>query len=470
MARQRVLTPSEPLKRTWALSAVDVALKDMFVSFAAVFSGRLDTERFTQALRATLIRYPFFHGTLRQQQDAVLVVCHHPPRPGTREGMSAVGLDLDEVDAPFPTGDRRVLYSGDFVSRLAPGKPPVHDGRRPLLHLKLTHFRDASVVGLSWNHALTDLHGIYDFLRAVSDAYTHPGHEPREPPVFDRRDIWRHLGEPGEAAGVQPSRQGRHGIVHISRAKATLGIARYLKQAVTDAVPVCLFLDEDGVDAIKARAQAAGTKVSTNDVVNATLLKFFGECTRDPRAPTDVGLYFPIDVRELLGAPPGSVANCLGNASAVLKRADLWSSSVTELALRNRAVVSAYGRTQLREDLHWADYWRRNTSQGSVYHHWLLGRDRVYSSNWTSLELAHVRFDDAAFVTLLRSSQLNKWLLLPAFHSTVLPRMEDGRMKQVVRVSVRREHFRTLARHLADWPHVQEAIRLDTGERLRAGP
>ncbi|MBN8232223.1 hypothetical protein JYK02_32390 [Corallococcus macrosporus] len=468
MTRQRVLTPSEPLKRTWALSAVDVALKDMFVSFAAVFSGRIDTERFTQALRATLIRYPFFHGTLRQQDDAVLVLCHHPSRPGVREGMSAVGLDLDEIDAPFPTGDRRVLYSGDFVSRLAPGKPPAHDGRRPLLHLKLTHFRDASVVGLSWNHALTDLHGIYDFLRAVSVAYTDPGHEPGEPPVFDRRDIWRHLGEPGEATGAQPSREGRHGIVHISRAKATLGIARYLKQAVTDAVPVCLFMDEDGVDTIKAQAQAAGTKVSTNDVVNATLLKFFGECTREQHAPPEVGLYFPIDVRELLGAPSGSVANCLGNASAMLRRADLWSSSVTELALRNRAVVSAYGREQLREDLHWADYWRRNTSQGSVYHHWLLGQDRVYCSNWTSQELARVRFDDAAFVTLLRSSQLNKWLLLPAFHSTVLPRMEGGRMKQVVRVSVRREHFRTLARHLREWPHVQEAIRLDTGERLRA--
>ncbi|MGE6761480.1 acyltransferase [Corallococcus interemptor] len=468
MARQRVLTPSEPLQRTWALSAVDVALKDMFVSFAAVFSGRLDTERFTQALRRTLIRYPFFHGTLRQQDDAVLVLCHHPPRPGIREGMSAVGLDLEDVDAPFPTGDRRVLYSGDFVSRLAPGKPPVHDGRRPLLHLKLTHFRDASVVGLSWNHALTDLHGIYDFLRAVSDAYSHPGHEPGNPPVFDRRDIWRNLEE-APAAGARPSREGRHGIVHISRAKAALGIARYLKQAVTDAVPVCLFLDEDGVDAIKARAQAAGTKVSTNDVVNATLLKFFGECTRDPRASPDVGLYFPIDVRELLGAPRGSVANCLGNASAVLKRADLWDSSVTELTMRNRAVVSAYGREQLRGDLRWADYWRRNTSAGSVYHHWLLGRDRVYSSNWTSQELARVRFDDAAFVALLRSSQLNQWLLLPAFHSTVLPRMEGGRMKQVVRVAVRREHFQVLARHLEDWPHVEEAIRLDTGASASAG-
>ncbi|RKH43032.1 hypothetical protein D7X55_16780 [Corallococcus sp. AB049A] len=468
MARQRVLTPSEPLQRTWALSAVDVALKDMFVSFAAVFSGRLDTERFSQALRQTLIRYPFFHGTLRQQDDAVLVLCHHPPRPGVREGMSAVGLDLEDVDAPFPTGDRRVLYSGDFVSRLAPGKPPVHDGRRPLLHLKLTHFRDASVVALSWNHALTDLHGIYDFLRAVSDAYSHPGHEPGAPPVFGRRDIWRNL-EGAPEAGARPSREGRHGIVHISRAKAALGIARYLKQAVTDAVPVCLFLDEDGVDAIKARAQAAGTKVSTNDVVNATLLKFFGECTRDPRASPDVGLYFPIDVRELLGAPHGSVANCLGNASAVLKRADLWNSSVTELAMRNRAVVSAYGREQLRGDLRWADYWRRNTSAGSVYHHWLLGRDRVYSSNWTSQELARVRFDDAAFVALLRSSQLNKWLLLPAFHSTVLPRMEGGRMKQVVRVAVRREHFQVLARHLGDWPHVEEAIRLDTGASASAG-
>ncbi|WP_375744552.1 acyltransferase [Corallococcus interemptor] len=469
MARQRILTPSEPLKRTWALSAVDVALKDMFVSFAAVFGGRIDTERFTQALRQTLIRYPFFHGTLRQQEDAVLVLCHHPPRPGTREGMSAVGLDLDDVDAPFPTRDRRLLYTGDFVSRLVPGKPPVHDGRRPLLHLKLTHYRDASVVGLCWNHALTDLHGIYDFLRAISEAYSHPGRDPGAPPVFDRRDIWRQLGAPGEAARGQPSREGRHGIVHISRVKAALGIARYLKQAVTDAVPVCLFLDEDGVDAIKAQALAAGTKVSTNDVVNATLLKFFGECTRDPRAPPDVGLYFPIDVRELLGAPPGSVANCLGNASAVLRRADLWSSSVTELAMRNRAVVSAYGQTQLRDDLHWADYWRRHTSQGSVYHHWLLGRDRVYSSNWTSQELARVSFDGAAFVTLLRSSQLNTWLLLPAFHSTVLPRMEDGRMKQVVRVAVRREHFRTLARHLREWPHVQEAIRLDTGSSASAG-
>ncbi|RKH13850.1 hypothetical protein D7V97_04550 [Corallococcus sp. CA053C] len=465
MAERILLTAPEAPPRTWALSAVDIALKGMFVSFALAFSGRIHTPRFMEAVRRTLVHYPFFHGTLRTQGEALLLV---GPAPG---GNGAVAVDVATVETALELKHWPALYRGAFIDSLVPKGRLEGQRERPLLHLMLTHFQNATVLGLTWNHALSDLHGIYGFLGAVAQAYNDgeaPGVEPLGvEPLFDRTALWRELHLDPAEAGAPPSREGRNGIVSISRMRAGLGLARYLGTGVHDAVPLCLLLDEDGVEAIKAELAPTGVRASTNDVVNATLLKAFAECARDTPDTGDVGLYFPIDVRGLLGIPQGTLGNCLGNASAVLPLSELSRASVAELTARNRAVVTSFGKAQLAADIRWADHWRRHTRPSSVHHHWLFGRDRVYSSNWSSPDLARLHFEDAAFVAMLRSSRINRWLPLPAFHSTVLPlKLGEGRPLHVVRTSVRRRHFQRLARLLPQWPHVREVLRMDTGERL----
>ncbi|RKH65864.1 acyltransferase [Corallococcus llansteffanensis] len=461
MAERILLSAPEAPQRTWALSAVDIALKDMFVSFALAFSGPIHTARFAEALRRALVQHPFFHGTLQTRNEALLLVSPAPT------GNGAVALDVATVEDTLELKHWPALYRSAFIDGLVPKGRLEGQRDRPLLHLKLNHFQNASVVGLTWNHALSDLHGIYGFLGAVAQVYN-GGDAPGAEPLFDRAAIWRELQLDPEA-GAPPSREGRNGIVGISRLRAGLGLARYLGTGVHDAVPLCLLLDEDGVEALKAELAPTGVRASTNDVVNATLLKAFAECARDTAGTGDVGLYFPIDVRGLLGIPPGTLANCLGNASAVLSLPELSRASVAELTARNRAVVAAFGKAQLEADIRWADHWRRNTRPSSVYHHWLFGRDRVYSSNWSSQDLTRLHFEDAAFVAMLRSSRINRWLPLPAFHSTVLPlKLGEGRPLHVVRTSVRQRHFQRLARQLPQWPHVREVLRMDTGERLLA--
>jgi hypothetical protein len=324
----------------------------------------------------------------------------------------------------------------------------------------LTNYRNVSAVGVLWNHALSDLHGIYALLADAARAYrAGPGFS-CTPPLFDRRLIWPEVA--AASSSDRPPAEGRNGIVRISRRRVWQALLRYLVLSLREAVPVMLVFDEDELRSTKRSAE----RISTYDVVNATLLKLYAACAGGAPPTSRVGLYFPIDVRGLLGVGARTLANCLGNASSTFALAELRSADVGELAARNRAVVAAYDKTLLLEDIRWADYWRRRASRGSLYHHWLFGCDRVYSSNWVAPELDELRFGDARFLCIVRSPQLWPRLPLPLFHSTILPHVAGGRMQHLVRVTLRRRDLGLLERGRVAWPHVRSAVRLDTGGRV----
>jgi hypothetical protein len=461
------LRPSCDVDRSWQMSTADMALRDMPVRFAAVFDGCIEPAKFLASLKSTLVRYVFFHGSLRSRGNDLWVTCQYPVRSG--EDFAPVDLEIAAVDEAF-SDDRARMHRSDFIDGLLPGARRNRHGARPLLRLRLTNFVDAATIGIEWNHALSDLHGIYEFVSDLAKAYEGASSGTEPEPVFDRRAIWGSLGR-GVAADFAPSRRARNDLVVVSKARARWSIARYACSTMLQCVPVCIFFDEEQLGIVKSRASAGGDRVSTNDVINATLMKLFAECSARENPDLDVGMYFPIDVRPLLGLGSSSsgevppvVANCLGSVSKIFRLADLRRTDLAGLARANRAAVDAYGTAQLVEDWSWADYWR-SRGEKSVYHHWLFGKNRVYSSNWASAAIERAHFGDAGFCGILRSSQLNRLLLLPAFHSTVLPGFAGRRRAHVVRTSLRRSQLRVLRRSMREWKHIEEVIRIDTGER-----
>jgi hypothetical protein len=298
-----------------------------------------------------------------------------------------------------------------------------------------------------WDHLVSDLHGIYDFLAAVFATYR--GEDGSlEAPLLDRRDIWPEP-PPSERAGSRLPSRARDGIVEISPLRAGLAIPRYMVQALCDNVQLCLDFDED--DLLSGREGST----TTNDLILAALLKTY-DAVRGSRGGA-VSLFFPIDVRPLLGLSRVAVANVIGNISLSLPREQVADSSTAALAGTIRHAIAAYGAEQLWADRRWAEYWRPRVSARSIYHRWLFGSRRLYSSSWVSPVLTQAQLGSATFLCLLRSPTLNR-LPLPAFHSTVLPCRHGGRAARMVRIGMSRREAARLRQAIPYIPGLRRAF------------
>ncbi|RYF47351.1 MAG: hypothetical protein EOO38_12360 [Cytophagaceae bacterium] len=289
---------------------------------------------------------------------------------------------------------------------------------------------------------MSDLHGIYGLLKEVAQAYNNvPG---SHFPLFDRREIWSNLPEAHLAANVRVGREGRHGIVSISRIKATLGIARYLLSNAFDSLPVCLLLDGKMLRAVQQDAAVKGITVSRNDLINASLLKLHVAALDGARSPLEIALYFPVNLRPLLNLDSKVVGNCLGNVCMSLRRETIASSSLVELAGVIRDARVSLDPEQVSKDRSWLEYWKTRCAPRAVYHHWLLGQHRVYSSNWLDDQLTALSFGPARFRTMLRSPLIAAGFRLPNFHSTILPRVTENGTEPVVRLCVSKRQLDAL--------------------------
>jgi hypothetical protein len=442
MKRQK-LWPAHQVEFNYPLAPEDIAMQRMYANFTILLSGIIDEERLITACHTVLARYHFFYGEFANEKGTLHLTCRYSPvRPVDRSGVMPVLFETDVRAEAIGSSDASGLYDADFVASLAPSKPAVIGDRRALLQIRLCQFSDASTLGVVWNHALSDLHGIYGFLQEVGQAYNNvPG---SHFPLFDRKKIWSNLPEAQFAANVPVDREGRHGIVSISRIKAALGIVRYLLSNAFDSLPVCLLLNGKLLRATQQDAAVRGIIVSRNDLINASLMKLHVAALDEARAPPEIALYFPVNLRPLLRLDSKVVGNCLGNVCMSLRRETIASSSLVELAGVIRDARVGLDPEQVSKDRSWLEYWKTRCSPHAVYHHWLLGRHRVYSSNWLDDKLTELSFGPALFRMMLRSPLIAAGFRLPNFHSTILPRVTENGTEPVVRLSVSKRQLDAL--------------------------
>ncbi|KQH73145.1 hypothetical protein [Xylella fastidiosa] len=443
MKRRQILWPRQPIEFRYALAAEDAAMQRMHASFSMLWSSRINEKHLLGALRAVLDHYPFFHGTFVEAPNGPqLTGRYSAAHPHERGGVRPVVFEMESYPQALANAAVTTLYDARFLATLIPEKPDLVASRRALLHFRLCQFADASIFSVVWNHALSDLHGIYAFLHAVSRCYS--GATDVETPLFDRGHIWNTLPESRWKTGTPPGREGRHGIVSISRTKAALGLSRYFLSNAFDSAPVCLFLDGAILRSMQYEAANRGATLSRNDLINAALLKLHVAAPKEQRDPTEIQLYFPINLRPLLGLRPVVIGNCLGNVSMSVPLDSIVENDLFDIACIVRDARQRLDLNIVSTDRDWFEYWKPRCSRGEVYHHWLLGRHRVYSSNWMDDHLADFSFGDAQFRALLRNPRIARGFWFPNFHCTILPRVTDHGIAPVVRLSVSRRQLATL--------------------------
>lgn len=319
------------------LSALDIAPGGVAVPRAAAFAYRVDLERLLDSLRGCLRELPFFCGRLIKTADGWWAVDVND---------AGIQYTVVEVDAAMPPYGYRRSMKPDMHRLTEPlAFAPV--GRdRPLVGIRVTRFRDGTVVGVTNNHALTDGAGAWLFLDRWSQHFR--GQPADGAPTFDRAPLL----SPGESrattgAGPLPERP-------LSPLGLAGFIARSLLTSRTGATAV-FHLPAAALANHKSHLSArlpAGEWISTQDVAMSLMLQAVAAATVQERLQTGT-IY---DIRKLpeLGLAAQYVGNAATARAFVERSSELARDPLTAARTLRRLAATVTGdrmRAELRHDL-----------------------------------------------------------------------------------------------------------------------
>ncbi|HEX3649361.1 MAG TPA: acyltransferase [Pseudonocardiaceae bacterium] len=150
-----VVRPAPPADLVVRCGLTDTMLAGVPASLAMFYRGTLDAGRLADGLAAALAHVPVFAGRMRRGDNGLLAIeC----------GSGDVPLSTGEVAEPLGDAIGRVAIAGsgylDHVSEM-----------EPLLRVRISLLADGgTVVGLSWHHAVGDMHSLALLLHSWSAA------------------------------------------------------------------------------------------------------------------------------------------------------------------------------------------------------------------------------------------------------------------------------------------------------------
>ncbi|KAK4686710.1 hypothetical protein P7C73_g3414, partial [Tremellales sp. Uapishka_1] len=276
---------------TTHLPLSDVALWTMGpVPSWYVFPGRLDVERFTQAVRKVTASWPNVCGRyVHTPEQGYSIHLTHSPIPLTVLTLSTA-LDLQELDGR-PTVIQPQAKLAPYIPMLE-GDYHLPNVPAHLLTLQITYFPDdRCVLAVNWAHILGDAATANTFLRDLSAAYADDaGTASLSQPMF-----FPHVDLSGTKESSKHPHQVLHQVVPTPVAEAKKAYA----DSAADCTPFNIRIPMAWLQAEKKRWAEQGIRVSEQDVINGwwvELLDKMGD-------PVDRVIY-TISV-----GPPSSVAH-----------------------------------------------------------------------------------------------------------------------------------------------------------------
>jgi shikimate O-hydroxycinnamoyltransferase len=330
----------------------------------------LDTEAVRDSLARTLVRYPTLSGRMERDPDGGIgVVCND------------AGVLFAEACSELPMPDYGIDRSAKsdlprYLHRVNPFAVVGHD--TPLLTVKITHMRDGgSVLGVTFNHGVTDLSGFMDFLQNWSREH----HGLQYQALPDARNTLDGLGifagrEARQHSGQYVAVNRREKFRFLWRVNAGARRVRHLT----------VRFPGDEVRAIKAHAAAplAGTGqwVSTGDALAAHVWKTMGELRARPDDSAE-RLGVVVDIRSALRdlLPDGFGGNAVTNTTATLNAGELASASLADVASAVRTAIDEVTERHLCKEIAF-----------------LVAQRRAGRSRWVLSRMALDAFDDTVSV------------------------------------------------------------------------
>nr|VFK12525.1 MAG: hypothetical protein BECKLPF1236A_GA0070988_1007210 [Candidatus Kentron sp. LPFa]VFK28732.1 MAG: hypothetical protein BECKLPF1236C_GA0070990_100739 [Candidatus Kentron sp. LPFa] len=159
--------------------------------------------------------------------------------------------------------------------------------------------------------------------------------------------------------------------------------------------------------------------VSTNDIINGFLLKFYFNQNKHSQW---VYIYYPMNVRRNFDIPFNFIGNCYGYVSGKLSSEKFGKCTIQELAVENKRILDEYTERDTIKEHEWAEYWYKNRKipPWFVFHNWLFGKTKVYTTNLYNKEIMTMHFGDAKVIHVIRRYMRGS-SICPSFDSAILP-------------------------------------------------
>jgi hypothetical protein len=396
-----------------SLDAVSGMMSCMTTASALLFPGNLDRARFDMALQVVVEHCPWLLGKYAERDCAdgdspegrkkkLIVVV-----PRTEDG-GAVGAAAEcSAAAEFP-GYLRCDYSDrssecdysssiDFESLLPSN---VHEKMinvhlclasvddLPISALNVVQFSNHFVISYRLNHAFYDQSAIVYLFQFISDVYSHDNTPTIAPPRFYPR------------VSIIPSGSSFSSEEDLLSA-APKGYSTDPMTGITFGAPCSLRMQLCSSN-INSLRQSAASKVSSNDIIHALLMKALSMYQTDSVGSQAVKIYFARNMRTPLGLGREVVGDYVRLEFLDAPGSEAQSESILQLAERSRAAIASKSvDVYPRECMFFRDF--NNFVEGRPNSVFLLDKLAAVVTNWSSFPYEEIKFDASANLELLAS-------------------------------------------------------------------
>ena len=158
---QRITMNCGIRRKSLTLCPCDTMSGTIVVRRAAAFPYRMDTRSLLESLRACLKEFPYFCGRLHQSAESWSI-------DGSDAGMpvSIIHHDRDMPAFGYQNSMKKIMHK--LCEPLA-----FNQGNKdkPLVGIRITHYRNGTVIGISNSHVMMDGSGAWQFLQRWADHY-----------------------------------------------------------------------------------------------------------------------------------------------------------------------------------------------------------------------------------------------------------------------------------------------------------
>jgi hypothetical protein len=270
-----------------------------------VVDGRLDPDKLKTALEQVFRHFPVLTARMQQDKETLIILDNVEPFAWTvveHQGPLSAVFSLPLQSQVISVNKFDIRGRADFYvphATTVVRRPGVADEKSPLVEIHVQRFTDKTVIGITWNHLLTDGSG----MSIVIDAWTKAlRHEPLPQEIASYIPPFKshYTKNPTLPAGsINPLAQEK-GANDLNKASSS-------SSQNSPAEPRSIFIPKSVLATWKAESEG----VSTNDLITAWLLKSWAS-TLKPIRSFNIGTVF--DLRKRLPIVPETY---LRNATSV---------------------------------------------------------------------------------------------------------------------------------------------------------
>jgi hypothetical protein len=351
-----------------------------------VFQGSLDLQRFTSALEQALHYFPFLCGQLSDDgknlrivfdEHTGSVICEYAFRP-----------DLSYTKIHESTAQHLPQHvPSQFLSM------PEDVNGLLMLQLRVTQCADGFALGYRFNHACLDQSSLLYFLKYVIEFY-HPSlssHSLKHPVLLDTFNLL-----PKKTASS------------LDFDAVAQSIGRIKKNEVSP-LPVVASQNIQIIfnhEQLRAYGQSLPTVCSTNDLVNAFLLKLYALQEDSDLTCDSISIEMAANCRNRVGLGDETIGNIVATIAVPKVSVQfVRESSLAVLAQMIRQQVQAYSSENFLTILNWYQYAELHELGEDYVAEYLFNPSILMTTNWLGFDYRAIHFDDHPVLAILQAPQ-----------------------------------------------------------------